>query len=161
MPPCSSKSKNIQPPPTWLLHQAVHDHQEALDPRALCGGALAVHLSENMGTKAGPKEVIDDTEAKSANMVHKDVGQVNDTGFPENEFLLTWRYHFSFLLLHFYYSVHFFLHTIHLLNTYIHFISKSCSLVLSCTVYCTMQFLGFLAAAELKAWWNTVHCICI
>ena len=83
MPPCSSKSENIQALPTWLLHQAVHDHQEALDPRALGGGALAVYLSENMGTKAGPKEVIDDTEAKPVEMINKDFWQVQNTRFPK------------------------------------------------------------------------------
>ena len=72
MSPCSSKPKDIQTLPAGLLHQAVHNHQEALDAWAFCSCTLAVDLSEHMGTKVGSKEVVDDTEAKPIDMVHED-----------------------------------------------------------------------------------------
>ena len=89
MSPFSSGAKNIQPHPTGLLHEAVHDHQEVLDARALCGCVVATDLSEDIGTKVGSEEVVDYTEAKPIDMIHKYVSQVDYTTFKKQKFLLT------------------------------------------------------------------------
>ena len=89
MSPFSSGAKNIQPYPTGLLHEAVHDHQEVLDARALCSCVMAGDLSVHMGTQVGSEEVIDDTEGKPIDMIHKNVTQVDYTTFPKQKFLLT------------------------------------------------------------------------
>ena len=88
MSACSSRAKDIQPHPSGLLHEAVHDHQEVLYARALCGCVLACDLFENMGTKVGSEEVVDYTEAEPIGMIHKYVSQVDYSTFPKEKFFL-------------------------------------------------------------------------
>ena len=90
MHPCSSRAKNFQAHPAGLLHHAVHDHLDLLDAWALCGCILAGDLFEHIGTKIGFEKVVNYTEAKPIDMIHKYVSQVEYTTFPKNKFLLPW-----------------------------------------------------------------------
>ena len=53
------------------------------------GGMRHPIVTVHIGTKVGSEEVIDDTEGKPIDMIHKNVTQVDYTTFPKQKFLLT------------------------------------------------------------------------